>query len=120
LVTLAIAIVAGLSGGFLCSLDFWNPVHALFRDDDHFHHILQKYPAHYLENVDEAISYGKGAIMNIKDILMWSIPSNLTSVDQRKAWIGRNVYDKHVSHSGELNKNQLVEFLNDFLDSEKG
>jgi ammonium transporter Rh len=65
LVTLAISIVSGLSGGFLCSLDFWKPVHALFRDDDHFTHVLEKYPKHYLENVDESIQYGKVAISNI-------------------------------------------------------
>lgn len=44
LVTLAIAILSGLAGGFLCSMDIFNPVHALFRDDDHFHHVLHKYP----------------------------------------------------------------------------
>jgi hypothetical protein len=93
LVTLAIAILSGLSGGFLCSLDFWNPVHALFRDDDHFYHVIKKYPQHYLENVDEAISYGKVALFNLRDIMISKIPSNLTSPQQKKAWIGKNLYD---------------------------
>lgn len=62
LVTLAFAIVSGLAGGFMCSLEIWHPPHALFRDDDHFHHVLTKYPKHYLESSDEAIEYAKEAM----------------------------------------------------------
>jgi len=79
LITLAISILSGLSGGFLCSLDFWNPVHALFRDDDHFYHVIKKYPQHYLDGVDESIAYGKVALFNIKSLLISKIPSNYTS-----------------------------------------
>ena len=53
----------------MCSLDIWKPVHALFRDDDHFHHVLSKYPKHYLEVSDEAVEYAKDAMYNIQDIL---------------------------------------------------
>lgn len=115
--TLAISLVSGLSGGFLCSLDFWKPVHALFRDDDHFVHVLEKYPRDYLENVDESVHYGKVAIGNIQAILIDKIPSNLRSPAQRQGWVGEYVYDKFVGHGGELNKSQLLEFLNDFLDA---
>ena len=111
-------MVSGLSGGFLCSLDFWKPVHALFRDDDHFAHVLEKYPQHYLENVDESVHYGKVAIGNIQTVLIEKMPSNFKSQEQRKAWVGKNVFDKFVLHDGQLNKNQLLEFLNDFLESE--
>ena len=98
--TLAISIVSGLSGGFLCSLDFWNPVHALFRDDDHFVHVLEKYPKAYLENVDESVQYGKVALSNIQALMIANIPSNLTSSNDRKAWVGKHVYDKFVQHGG--------------------
>jgi hypothetical protein len=49
----------------MCSLDIWKPVHALFRDDDHFHHVLSKYPKHYLEVSDEAVEYAKEAMYEI-------------------------------------------------------
>lgn len=117
--TLAIALVSGLSGGFLCSLDFWKPVHALFRDDDNFVHMIEKYPTNYLENCDESVDYGKTALFNIKAILVANIPSNLTSDNQRKEWIITNIYKKFVHQDTELNKNQTLEFLNEFLEAEK-
>lgn len=76
LVTLAISIFSGLSGGFLCSLKFWNPVHALFREDDHFAEVLEKYPKHYLENVDEAIEYGQDTLRAIQKLLIKFVPKN--------------------------------------------
>lgn len=74
LVTLVIAILSGFAGGKLCSFDFWKPMHALFRDDDHFHHVLQKYPRSYLEVSDESIEYAKEAILDIQTILTKIIP----------------------------------------------
>eukprot|EP00668_Euglena_longa_P011350 GGOE01013746.1.p2 GENE.GGOE01013746.1~~GGOE01013746.1.p2 ORF type:complete len:461 (+),score=136.19 GGOE01013746.1:1881-3263(+) len=39
LVTLGIAIVGGLIGGYLCSLKLFHPVTFLHHDDDHFHEV---------------------------------------------------------------------------------
>lgn len=83
LVTLLISIGSGYIGGLLCSVDLWNPVHALFRDDDNFHHVLQKYPSHYLEVSDEAVSYAKGCMMDIRKIMMRVIPCNLSDDESR-------------------------------------
>ena len=45
LTTLGIAVAGGLSGGFIASLQPWHPVHALFRDDDHFWEVVNRYGA---------------------------------------------------------------------------
>ena len=59
MVTFCIAIASGLTGGFICSMTVWKPVHALFRDDEHFTHVLQQYPRHFLEGCDETSEYAK-------------------------------------------------------------
>jgi len=115
LVTLAIAILSGLAGGFLCSMDCWKPVHALFRDDDHFHHVLQKYPKHYLEVSDEAVEYAKQAIYEIQAALITTIPSDCSTEEQRKEWIGKNVFDKVAKNDKEMNKGEVLEFINEYL-----
>jgi len=81
--TLAIAIGSGYTGGKLCSLELWNPVHALFRDDDHFHHVLQKYPKEYLEVSDESVAYARESILDIRKILFKIIPGNIMSTEGR-------------------------------------
>jgi len=81
--TLAIAIGSGYAGGKLCSLELWNPVHALFRDDDHFHHVLQKYPKEYLEVSDESVAYARESILDIRKILFKIIPGNIMSTEGR-------------------------------------
>ena len=51
--TVGIAITSGAIGGYLCSLSFWNPVHALFKDDDHIHEAESKYPKKFFLDTDE-------------------------------------------------------------------
>ena len=53
LVTLGLAIFSGVTGGFLASLEFFQPPHALFKDDDHFEEAVHCYPADYKEGGDE-------------------------------------------------------------------
>lgn len=53
LITLVISLLSGAIGGWICSLPVFSPVHSLFRDDDHFHDVLHKYPKSYLEGTDE-------------------------------------------------------------------
>jgi len=53
LVTLALAIFSGISGGFIASLSIWQPVSVLYRDDDHIHNAAAKYPNIYLVGGDE-------------------------------------------------------------------
>jgi ammonium transporter Rh len=60
LVTLAISIVSGISGGFISGLSIWQPVHSLYRDDDHFEGVMEKYPAEYLVGGDEVYDEAKG------------------------------------------------------------
>ena len=54
LTTLIVAILAGATGGWMCSLSIWQPPHALFKDDDHFVHATHHYDADWLaEEGDE-------------------------------------------------------------------
>ena len=57
LVTLGLSIFGGVTGGFLASLQFWQPVHALFKDDDHFDGVVHHYPADYKEGTDEVYEH---------------------------------------------------------------
>lgn len=68
--TLAISILAGLTGGWMCSLSIWQPPHALFRDDDHFHDMAHKYPPSYLIGGDETYEAAKATFGQIKDVLI--------------------------------------------------
>jgi hypothetical protein len=69
LVTLGISIAAGASGGFLCKFDFWHPVHALFKDDDHFYEVVEHYPREYLFGGDEVYDEGKANFHDVQHAL---------------------------------------------------
>ena len=79
-------------------MDFWNPVHALFRDDDHFYHVDTQYPREYLMRTDESNAYGKEALMKIREILLALVPKNFTATQQKEKWIGDNVYGRIITH----------------------
>lgn len=51
--TLTIAIMSGLIGGYICSLNIFSPVHALFRDDDNVFDAVLCYPKSFLVDGDE-------------------------------------------------------------------
>jgi len=53
IVTLVISMSSGAIGGFICSRAIFKPPHALFRDDDHFFEMKDKYPKSYLKGCDE-------------------------------------------------------------------
>lgn len=112
---MAISIISGLTGGLMASLDCWKPVHALFRDDDHFHDCLQMYPQDYLELSDEAVEYAKEALYEIQDILAAIIPEKCISHDDKLDWMTTYIYEVHVSHDKELHKSDLLNFFNDFM-----
>lgn len=52
-VTLVISLGSGALSGYIASREIFNPVYALFRDDDHFYDMIHKYPKSYLEGTDE-------------------------------------------------------------------
>ncbi len=49
LVTLGCAILTGWFGGLIVKRNIFNPPEILFKDDDHFHDVVSKYPASYLD-----------------------------------------------------------------------
>lgn len=64
--TLFYAIVSGLIGGKIASLDFFNPVHALFRDDDHMFECVVAYPKSFLVDGDEQFNHVNRLIINLR------------------------------------------------------
>jgi len=49
LITLGLAIFTGLIGGKIAGLELLNPPKVLFKDDDHFHDVADRYPEEYKE-----------------------------------------------------------------------
>jgi len=43
----------GATGGWICNRPFFQPPRALYRDDDHFDSMKEKYPKSYLKGCDE-------------------------------------------------------------------
>jgi hypothetical protein len=69
IITLVISLLSGALGGYLVSLDIFQPVHALFRDDDHFYDVIHKYPKSYLHGTDEHYHETKSTLVQIKEFL---------------------------------------------------
>jgi len=44
LVTLGVAIITGWFGGLIVKRNIFNPPEILFKDDEHFHDVVSKYP----------------------------------------------------------------------------
>jgi hypothetical protein len=70
IVTLGISIVGGMTGGFLASLDIFQPVHTLFSDMDHFEDCVEKMPAEYLVGMDEDYDETKATFEDVKTALV--------------------------------------------------
>ena len=70
MITLGISITAGITGGFICSLSFFQPVHSLFRDDEHFYHSVSKMPKEWLVGGDEDYDLAKATLDEIKTALI--------------------------------------------------
>ena len=68
-VTCFFAIVGGLTGGYICSRSVFQPVHALYRDDDHMEDIVNKYPAEFLVGGDESYEQAKANFLEIQQVL---------------------------------------------------
>jgi len=47
------------------------------------------------------------------------IPRDCVTKEARMQWMGENVYDKIAKHDQELNKQEVLTFLNDYLDTGK-
>jgi ammonium transporter Rh len=53
ILTISVSIFAGATGGLICSMKCFNPVSALFKDDDHIEEATGKYPKKFLMDTDE-------------------------------------------------------------------
>lgn len=64
--TLAMSILSGAAGGWICSFPVFQPVHALFRDDDHVFGALLAYPKSFLADGDEAFDAVERIMIKIR------------------------------------------------------
>jgi hypothetical protein len=60
---------SGATGGWICNRPFFQPPSALFRDDDHFDDMKEKYPKSYLKGCDENYEIAKEGFEKIKEVL---------------------------------------------------
>lgn len=52
LCTLGMSIGTGLLGGFICRLPIFTQPDILFKDEDHVHDVVSRYPQEYREMVE--------------------------------------------------------------------
>lgn len=105
IITLAISLSSGALGGYICSLEIFNPVHSLFRDDDHFHDVLHKYPKSYLVGTDEHYGETKSTIIQIKEFLQNHQLQNRGKSEFSFQAIAAKVWQDHnTAADTELNK----------------
>lgn len=69
LISLGISLVSGAVGGHIASQNFLDPVHSLFRDDDHMLGAIIAYPKSFLVGGDEAFEEVDRLIRKIQDHL---------------------------------------------------
>jgi len=62
-------MASGAIGGLICNCGCFQPPHALFRDDDHFIDMQEKYPKSYLKGCDENYDIARMGFEKIKAIL---------------------------------------------------
>lgn len=69
-ITLAIAILSGLTGGWLATRECFGPSgFEFFRDDDHIEDVMHKYPVEFLEGDYDCI-YEHGSADDVKNALI--------------------------------------------------
>jgi len=100
LCTLVLSLATGAFSGFIASRDIFSPVHALFRDDDHFYDMIHKYPKSYLEGTDEHYNEIKSSLDQMKSFFLQQITGD--SQFSFKA-IAEKVWDDHkTAHDVDL------------------
>jgi hypothetical protein len=114
--TLAIAILSGLTGGWMCSLSIWQPPHALFRDDDHFHDMAHKYPASYLVGGDETYEAAKATFDQIKGVLIQKRKEISGDADKAVEELVNEIWeDRGIDPDAALDKKQTQDFLTEYI-----
>ena len=117
LVTLAISMIGGLTGGWLCSLEIWQPVHTLFSDVDHFEGCIEKFPAEYLHGMDEEYEETKATYADVKTAL--SLRRALYPEETQEGAIKKMTDDVWDSAIGEGHREagakQVAAFLTGFV-----
>jgi hypothetical protein len=116
---LVISLSSGAIGGYFASFDIFNPVHALFRDDDHFYDVIHKYPKSYLQGTDEHYHETKSTLVQIKEFLQ--IQQSAHQGDEAFSFktMASNVWHDHkTAFDAHLNKLQTKKYLNEMLISQ--
>lgn len=108
LVTLGISMVGGLTGGYLASLEIFQPVHTLFSDVDHFEATIEKFPKEYLYGMDESYEETKATFEDVKTALC--LRRALYPADNQEQAIAQmtdDIWDAEIGEAlDEMTKNQ--------------
>ena len=116
IITLAISICAGLSGGWLCSLSTMQPPHALFRDDDHFHEMVHKYPKSYLLGGDETYEAAKATFDQISKVLKQKRAELGGDADSAIDQLVNEIWnDRHINKDMAMNREETQAFMEVYI-----
>ena len=117
LVTLAISILGGATGGFICSLSIFQPVHTLFHDVDNFEDCLDKMSTDCFEGMDETYDHTKANFEDVKSALvlrraLYATENQETAVNS----MVKDIWDQEVGAANtDLTKKQCERFLSQFV-----
>jgi ammonium transporter Rh len=117
LISLAISIVGGLTGGYICSLSIWQPVSTLYHDVEHFEACEDKMPRDHFEGQDETYDHIKASFADIQQALQ--LRRALYNTESQESAINTMVEDIWAQEIGaaekEMRKNQCQRFLQGFV-----
>lgn len=115
LITLGISAFSGITGGFVACLSIWQPVNAMFKDDDHMVNAASKYPSEYLVGTDESIDEIKVTLLQIRNILLLRKSKINADSDYQNDLIVKDILFKHSADGVQLTKEECYSFLLDFI-----
>lgn len=114
-ITLAISIFSGISGGFIAGLSIFQPVHSLFRDDDHFWEIIGYYPAEYLVGGDEVYDEAKASFEQIKDLMKMKRLSVQGNKEEAIDTMVDDIWNQNCQDEKNMTRTECKKFLVDFI-----
>lgn len=109
-------MTSGATGGWICSLSIFQPPHALFRDDDHFFEMKDKYPKSYLKGCDENYEDAREGFNKIKEILTQKRSEMKGNQEQAIEELVTEIWkSRGVRIDDSMNERQVQGFFMDYI-----
>ena len=115
--TLALSIASGISGGFIAGLSIWQPVHSLYRDDDHFWEVVPKYPNEYLVGGDEVYDEAKGTFQDIQAALTARRQTIDGDAKKQIDEMVDTIWEESAGGKNEMTRAETKDFITKFVKS---